>query len=84
MEKDLVEGNIGDKGKYELKIEGMKLVAQADVLAGPLSGKLDVALDVEPVLDLLAAKAKELIPGDGLPEMGIDGLMKLLKEKLKG
>lgn len=83
MEKELVEGKLGEQGKYEVKLESMKLHASADILAGPLSGKLDVALDAEPVLDLVAAKLKELVPGK-IDDLLIDEAMAMLKAKLKG
>lgn len=83
MEKDLAEGKLGDKGEYGVKLEGMSLHAQAEIAAGPLKGKLNVALDAEPVIDLIAAKMKELIPGK-IDDMLLDEAVAMLKAKLKG
>lgn len=58
-DKELVEGNLGTVGKYDVKFEGGKLVAELSAEAGPLEAGVVVKLDAGKVLDALAAA----IPG---------------------
>jgi hypothetical protein len=59
MEKDIVEGNIGSVGKYDVAFKGGKLVLSLDAGADGVVGALSVSVDAAVVLDALAAA----IPG---------------------
>jgi hypothetical protein len=64
MEKDIVEGNIGAVGSYDLEFKGGKLSAlvkiDREVGAGlSIEGSMKVSLDADMVIDALAAA----IPG---------------------
>jgi hypothetical protein len=57
--KDMVNGNLGSVGKYDVSFKDGSLVAEMDASAGPLSMGVVVKLDAAKVLDALAAA----IPG---------------------
>lgn len=59
MDKDLVNGPIGNVGKYDVEFKGGKLVASVDVVAGVASASVKLELDAGQVLDAL----KKAIPG---------------------
>ena len=56
---DVIQGNIGSEGSYELDIEGGKLIAKAAFNGSQLGASLDVKLDLVAILE----KVKEKIPG---------------------
>lgn len=57
--KDIVEGNLGTVGKYDVEFKEGKLVAEISAEAGPLEAGMVVKLDAGKVIDALA----KAIPG---------------------
>jgi hypothetical protein len=72
MEKDVVQGDIGNKGHYDLELNGDKLVAKVDVASpfGPAASpygsakvSVEAELEAKAIWDLFANKTKAAIPG---------------------
>lgn len=59
MEKDIVEGNIGSVGQYDLEFKGGKLCLSVSAQAGPGEMGLSIKVDAAKVVDALA----KAIPG---------------------
>lgn len=76
MPPDLVEGNIGAVGSYDLKFESGKLSFDVNVGWGPagVSAKLGVSLDGGAICDALAA---------AIPGTVDDALLGVLKAALQ-
>ncbi len=65
MEKeDIVKGNIGTVGSYDVDFVGGKLILNVQVADGPISSSLKIELGAVQLWDLLANKAKAAIPGE--------------------
>jgi len=65
MEKDIVDGKIGEVGAYDVEFKGGKLVAKADAAAVPgglVSVKAAVSVEIDAKAVFAAIKAK--IPGN--------------------
>jgi hypothetical protein len=58
-EKQIVEGNLGEVGKYDIDFKEGKLCVELTAAVGPLDAGLVVKLDAGKVLDALA----KAIPG---------------------
>jgi hypothetical protein len=56
---DIVQGQIGTVGQYEVDIAGGKLVLKAGVAASPVGASLEASVDLVVVKDAIKAK----IPG---------------------
>lgn len=64
MEKeDIVSGQIGSVGHYDVDFVGGKLVLNVVVAHGPVSSSSKIELGAAQLWDLLADKAKAAIPG---------------------
>lgn len=75
MEKDIVDGKIGDKGAYDVEFKGGKLVAKVEYeVVGGVKGSLLVELGAEAVFGAL----KKAIPGE-IDDKILDGALALLK-----
>jgi hypothetical protein len=59
MEKQIVEGQIGTNGKYDLDIKDNELVLEVGAAFGPGSASVSLKLNGPEFLDMLKAK----IPG---------------------
>ena len=61
MEKDIIEGNLGSVGKYDVEFKEGKLVAMmdADAVDGMITAGLVLKLDAGKVMDALS----KAIPG---------------------
>jgi hypothetical protein len=59
MDKDIVDGNIGTVGKYDLEFKGGKLCLKINADVGYGAVTLDLDLNAEFILDALA----KAIPG---------------------
>lgn len=59
MEKDIVEGNIGSVGQYDVEFKGGKLCLALSAQAGPGELGLSIKVDAAKVVDALA----KAIPG---------------------
>jgi hypothetical protein len=59
MDKEIVEGNLGTVGKYDVEFKGGCLVVELNAGAGPVSGGVVIKVDAGKVLDAIAAA----IPG---------------------
>jgi hypothetical protein len=73
MQKDIVEGNLGSVGKYDVEFREGKLVAKADAAAGPVDAKVELSIDAGKVVDAIAAK---------IPGKLDDALLAMLKEAI--
>lgn len=60
---DIVEGKIGEAGKYELDLVDGKLMAKVDAASGPVKGSAALELDGLAVYDLIVGKVQAAIPG---------------------
>ncbi len=58
-DKDLVGGNLGSVGKYDVAFKGGQLVAEVDANIGSSSAGIVVKIDAKQILDAIKAK----IPG---------------------
>lgn len=79
MEKDIIEGKIGEVGAYDVEFKGGKLVAKAGVSKEPAPGvsvKADVSLEIGAKLVLEALK--KAIPGQ-VDDIFIDMAIKALE-----
>lgn len=79
MEKDIIDGKIGEVGAYDVEFKGGKLVAKAGVFKEPVAGvvvKADVSMEVgaRAVLEAL----KKAIPGQ-VDDFFIDQALKALE-----
>lgn len=59
MEKDIVDGKIGELGAYDVEFKGGKLIAKASIEKLGLSAALELSADSDLVLDAIA----KAIPG---------------------
>lgn len=59
MEKDLITGNLGSVGKYDLALNGNALTLSVDLNLGPVAVKVAITPSVREILDLL----KTAVPG---------------------
>jgi hypothetical protein len=59
MDKVLIDGKIGEVGKYEVDIKGGNLIVLASVSASPIDANVVVKVDAGIVLDAIA----KAIPG---------------------
>jgi hypothetical protein len=75
MEKDIIDGNLGDKGSYDVEFKGGKLVAKVSysVIDG-VKGSAEIEVGADAVLEAL----KKAIPGEI-----DDALLNVLKAGLK-
>lgn len=62
MEKDIVDGKIGEVGTYDLELRDGSICFEVKAGTGPVSTKVEVALDFALLIDFLDAKIK--LPGD--------------------
>lgn len=60
---DIVDGKLGEAGKYELDLVDGKLMATVEAAGGPVKGSASLEVNGEAVWDLLLGKAKAAIPG---------------------
>lgn len=74
MSTEVLQGPIGPETKYNVKIEGGKVVAEITYAGALLGAELTVSLDALAVLDAIAAK----IPGH-FDDLAIEGAKLLLK-----
>lgn len=76
MEKDILDGSLGNKGAYDLEFKGGKLVAKLGYSPlGGVSGSVLVEVEASVVLDALA----KAIPGT-FDDAIIEGAKKLLAQ----
>lgn len=64
MDKDLVKGNIGSVGNYDLAFLGGKVVVSVGVGLPEISANLSVSIGPKEILDLIAAKIGGPIPAE--------------------
>ncbi len=74
MEKDIVDGKLGEVGAYDLEFKGGKLVAKISAGKAGISGGAFIEIDAEIVLDALAA---------AIPGTIDDAVLGLVKAALK-
>ncbi len=74
MEKDIVDGKIGELGSYDVEFKGGKLLAKAGIAKAGVSGSVEIAIDSDVILDALKA---------AVPGQIDDVLIDLVKAALK-
>lgn len=55
MEKDLLQGPIGEAGMYDVEFKGGKLIAKANAAADFGTASILVSIDASKVIDAIAA-----------------------------
>lgn len=74
MEKDILDGKLGEIGAYDLEFKGGKLLFKVSAAHSGFSASMEAAMDADAVLDLLAKK---------IPGQIDDALLNLMKAALK-
>ncbi len=74
MEADIVEGQIGSMGKYDVEFKAGKLVAKADASFSVGLAKIEISIDSDAIIDALAA---------AIPGKVDDAILNVVKSALK-
>jgi len=74
MEKEIVDGKLGEKASYKVEFKGGQLHAELLADVGPLNAGVKISLSADEVLDAIAKQ---------IPGQIDDAVINLIKQALK-
>lgn len=74
MEKDIVDGKVGELAAYDIEFKGGHLVAKLNAALSPVSAEIKVQINADALIDAI----EKAIPGDWdkMPLATLKGILK--------